>query len=226
MAVLSPSGAAVPLRLGEAESGQELADYARLFAGRPGPRMIAGAWAVTAAVRLALGRFRRRDLATVAGMVAAQPFTEWVVHVAILHSRPRRVAGRTVDLALARHHRDHHADPKDIDRALIPVPTVVGAIGGTAALVGALGRDRNGVTAALTGFSLLLGYEWTHFLMHSAYRPRTALYRSRWRAHRLHHYKNERYWFGITSGFGDQVLRTNPDRGHVETSPTARNLAA
>lgn len=214
------------LRFGEAEAGQELGDYARVFAGRPGPRMIGAAWLATAALRLALGRFRRRDLAIAAGMVAAQPFTEWVIHVAILHSKPRRVAGRTVDLALARHHREHHLDPKDIDRALIPVPTVVGALGGTAALVATVGRDRYGVTAALTGFSLLLGYEWTHFLMHSAYRPKTALYRRQWRAHRLHHYKNERYWFGITSDLGDRVLRTNPDRTSVETSATARTLAA
>ena len=214
------------LRFGEAESGQALADYARVFAARPGPRMIGAAWGATALLRLALGRFRRRDLAIAAGMVAAQPFTEWVIHVAILHSKPRRVAGRTMDMALARHHRQHHLDPKDIDYALIPIPSVVGAIGGTAALVGAVGRDRYGVTAALTGFSLLLGYEWTHFLIHSAYRPKTALYRRRWRSHRLHHYKNERYWFGITSDLGDRVLRTNPDRAAVETSPTARNLAA
>jgi sterol desaturase/sphingolipid hydroxylase (fatty acid hydroxylase superfamily) len=215
-----------PLRFGEAETGQELVDYARLFAGRPGPRMIGAAWAASAALRLALGRWRRRDLAIAAAMVAAQPFTEWIIHVAVLHSKPRRLGPRTVDLALARHHREHHADPKDIDRVLIPVPTVVGALAGTAGLVGTVGRDRAGVTAALTGFSLMLGYEWTHFLMHSAYRPKTALYRRRWRAHRLHHYRNERYWFGITSGLGDQVLRTDPDRGAVEMSATARTLAA
>ena len=215
-----------PLRFGEAETGQELTDYARLFAGQPGPRMIGAAWAVSALLRLARGRWRRRDLAIAAGMVAAQPFTEWVIHVAILHSKPRRLGRRTVELALARHHREHHLDPKDIDRLLIPIPTVVGAIGGTAALVATVGRDLAGVTAALTGFSLMLGYEWTHFLMHSAYRPKTALYRNRWRAHRLHHYKNERYWFGITSGLGDRVLRTSPDRAEVETSATARNLAA
>lgn len=213
-------------RFGEAESGQELADYARLFFRQPGPRIIAGAWATTAVARLALGRFRRRDLAVAAGMVAAQPFTEWITHVAVLHAKPRRVAGRTFDMALARHHRDHHLDPKDIERTLVPLPTVYALVGGTAALVATVGRDRPGVTAALTGFSLLFGYEWTHFLIHSAYRPKSNLYRRRWRSHRLHHFKNERYWFGITSDLGDRVLRTNPDRSSVETSPTARTLAA
>src|SRR5579884_4531133 len=128
-------------RFGEAESGQELADYARVFFRQPGPRIIAGAWATTAVARLALGRFRRRDLAVAAGMVAAQPFTEWVTHVVVLHAKPRQVAGRTVDLSLARHHREHHQDPKDIERTLVPLPTVYGLIGGAAALVATVGRD-------------------------------------------------------------------------------------
>lgn len=213
------------LRFGEAESGQALSDYARLFLGRPGPRMIAAGLVGTGVMRARKGGGTRRDVTVAAGMVAAQPFTEWLVHVLVLHARPRQVAGRTFDSSLARHHREHHLDPKDIDNALIPLPAVVGLVGGTLAAAAA-GRSREGLTAAVTGMALLLAYEWTHFLIHSAYRPRSALYRRRWRAHRLHHFKNERYWFGITSDLGDRVLRTNPDRAEVETSATARTLAA
>ncbi|HMC69660.1 MAG TPA: fatty acid hydroxylase family protein, partial [Mycobacteriales bacterium] len=69
-------------------------------------------------------------------------------------------------------------------------------------------------------------YEWTHFLIHSTYVPRSRYYRYIWRAHRLHHYKNEKYWFGVTVHLADHVLRTFPQRDAVETSPTARTLAA
>ena len=42
--------------------------------------------------------------------------------------------------------------------------------------------------------------------------------------HRLHHYKNEHYWFGVTSTVGDHLLRTAPDQTEVPKSSTARTL--
>jgi len=53
------------------------------------------------------------------------------------------------------------------------------------------------------------------------------VYRAIWRNHRRHHFKNEHYWFTVTSsGTADRVLRTYPDPAVVDTSPTARNLHA
>ncbi|MDT4999782.1 MAG: hypothetical protein QOK12_1887, partial [Mycobacterium sp.] len=70
-------------------------------------------------------------------------------------------------------------------------------------------------------------YEWTHFLIHTAHRPGSRVYRSVWQTHRLHHFKNEHYWFTVTSsGTADRVLRTYPDGATVATSPTAKNLHA
>jgi hypothetical protein len=40
----------------------------------------------------------------------------------------------------------------------------------------------------------------------------------------LHHFKNERYWFGVTSIVGDRVIGTLPDQREVPRSPTARTL--
>ena len=53
---------------------------------------------------------------------------------------------------------------------------------------------------------------------------RGRYYRSIWRGHRLHHYKNEHYWFGVTSTVGDHLLRTAPDQTEVQKSNTARTL--
>jgi hypothetical protein len=80
------------------------------------------------------------------------------------------------------------------------------------------------VTAALTGYVLVFGYEWVHFLIHTAYRPRSRLYYATWRNHRLHHFKNEHFWHGVTNNLSDRVLGTNPDQRSVAKSETARTL--
>ena len=72
-----------------------------------------------------------------------------------------------------------------------------------------------------------IGYEWSHYLIHSDYKPKTRFYRAIWRNHRQHHYKNEHYWFTVTSsGTADRVLGTYPDPATIATSPTAKNLHA
>ena len=72
---------------------------------------------------------------------------------------------------------------------------------------------------------LLIGaYEWIHFLIDTSHRPRSRYYRAIWRNHRLHHFKNEHYWHGITNTISDTVLRTNPDQSTIAKSGTARAL--
>src|SRR5436305_565461 len=85
-------------------------------------------------------------------------------------------------------------------------------------------RIFRGCTNARIVAAMLLAYEWAHFLIHSSYSPRSWYYRYIWRAHRLHHYRNERYWYGVTIHLADHILRTFPQRDAVETSPTARTL--
>jgi len=54
-------------------------------------------------------------------LLAIQPFAEWLIHVYILHFKPRRIAGRVVDLAIARAHRAHHRDPWVLEHVFIPI---------------------------------------------------------------------------------------------------------
>ena len=81
---------------------------------------------------------------------------------------------------------------------------------------------------AFTGlaFHLIMSlvYEWTHYLIHTRYRPRSKLYDRLWQNHRLHHYKNENYWLGVTMLLGDRLLGTQPSFRDVETSETCRSL--
>ena len=61
--------------------------------------------------------------------------------------------------------------------------------------------------------------------MHTRYRPSSRLYARLARNHRLHHFRNERYWLGVTSNSGDRILRTLPrSKTDVPLSDTARTL--
>ena len=83
------------------------------------------------------------------------------------------------------------------------------------------------INAGETVAAIGMVYEWTHYLVHTDYKAKHGLYRTIWRNHRLHHFKNEHYWYAVTSpGIADRVLGTYPDPQTVPTSPTARNLFA
>ena len=218
-------GAAPPRYYNEVASSTPLWAWARIFLRHLSPRLIVLALVVCMALRLALGGFGLGDLITAAVVVALQPFQEWNIHVFILHFRPRRTRkGKKVDLYIARKHRAHHVDPNHIGLTLVQTPALVGLIAGFAVITAAILRSPLALTADVAGFTMLMAYEWTHFIIHSGWAPRSWIYKRIWRAHRLHHFKNEHYWFGITSHLADHILRTYPDKAAVETSPTARDL--
>ena len=213
-----------------------LADCWRDFIRRPTPPIIGAAILAALVARIAVGDWSWRDAVLPVLILALEPFTEWAIHVYVLHSRPVKVAGKRFDLPAASEHREHHDDPAKLDGVLIPIYVVVGGIPliaaltlGYAALVQLLvGGELIALwtSGMLAGYLMLGLYEWIHFLIHSPYVPRGRYYKSVRRSHRLHHYKNEHYWFGVTVDVGDRVIGTFPDPATVERSATARALHA
>ena len=194
------------------------------FFGHGSPRLIVAALLAALAGRLAMGGWSWWDLMGPAVVLAAQPFTEWLIHVFVLHFRPRTLGAVRLDPLVSRKHRAHHADPRDENLVFIPLPALVGLVGGVAAICLAGLPLERGLTTLVAALAVLFTYEWTHFLIHSTYRPRHALYRYVWRAHRNHHFRNEHYWFGVTVHLADHLLGTFPERNAVPVSPTARTL--
>jgi hypothetical protein len=148
--------------------------------------------------------------------------------VFILHWRPRHFGALTIDPLLARKHREHHVDPRNVPLIFIPWKAQLWVLP-LAVAIALLAFPRLGLGLTYLSFIAVhgLGYEWSHYLIHSDYKPKTRVYRAIWRNHRQHHYKNEHYWFTVTSsGTADRVLRTYPDPATVSTSPTAKNLHA
>jgi sterol desaturase/sphingolipid hydroxylase (fatty acid hydroxylase superfamily) len=223
--------AAPPDRItGARRTSQSLRSVAAAFWRHPSPWLIGGFLLAACGYRATLlssgAGFGWSELVVPVALVAFFPVIEWVIHVGILHWRPRSVRGVPVDSLLARKHRAHHADPRVLPLVFIPwqvelwlLPSYVAV-----ALVASPGQA-SGATFLVAVGALMFGYEWVHYLVHSDYRPRTRAFRAVWRNHRLHHYKNEHYWFTVTTaGTADRLFRTFPDAADVETSGTVRAL--
>ena len=205
-----------------------LRDSAREFIRQPSPWMIGTALIVCLSARCAAGDWQFTDLLVPAAMLVTFPYFEWIVHVFVLHWRPRNFVPITVDSLLARDHRRHHIDPRDIPLIFIPWRALLWILPAATA-VALLVFPRPATSLTFLSFLTVLGlcYEWCHYLIHSDYKPKTAAYRAVWRNHRQHHYKNEHYWFTVTTaGTADRALRTHPDPATVPSSPTAKNLHA
>ena len=175
------------------------------------------------AIRAAWGQINWIDGVILGAILLTQPFTEWLIHVYVLHVRPRgRITG-AIDWGAGRSHRLHHKDPADLSWQFIH-PSAV--LGGAAINVVLVSVNPHTATYSVGAVAMTLAYEWTHFLIHTDVRPRNPLYRALWRHHRLHHFRNENYWYGVTGRLGDKVLRTLPAKNDVPVSPTARTAMA
>jgi len=196
-----------------------------VFLSHPSPRILLAALALALCARVWLGSFGPWDLAPPAALLALWPLQEWLIHVVILHWKPRRLFGFELDFAVPRKHRAHHRDPADLGLVFIPLSSYVYTLPLLVVLWLALMPTP---ALALTGMAaylaLSLHYEWVHFLVHTRWRPRWRPYRALWQQHRLHHFKNEHYWFGVTRRGADRLLGTRPERDAVPTSPTCLTL--
>jgi hypothetical protein len=206
-------------------------EFMRHFSGQA----VLAAIVLVGALRIAVGDFSWRDIATLGIVLAIQPFVEWFIHIYLLHLKPFEIGGRKFDLYTAKAHRRHHKDPASIDQTLLHPTEILGSMFliaiTSAPLIALLVALPTGgallpvyLSSLLWNYVGLYRYEWSHFLIHTPYIPKTRFFRSIWRSHRLHHFKHEDYWMGVTSNFGDRVLRTFPDQKQVKKSPTARTL--
>ncbi|MFI5717239.1 sterol desaturase family protein [Nocardia sp. NPDC051750] len=200
----------------------------RGFVRAPSPWVILTLLAGAATARMLVGDWRITDALVPVLMIAAFPFVEWIIHVCVLHWRPRTLGRWRVDSLLARKHREHHADPRRSELVFIPWQTFLWLLPALLVIAFlAFGRPGLALTF-LTGVGVLgLVYEWTHYLVHTDYQPRGAVLRAVRRNHRLHHFKNEHYWFAVTTaGTADRVLGTYPDPARTPNSPTVKALHA
>ena len=211
--------------IGPGSTPATLREALPVFVGHASPRLLLGAFAVAATARVWLGGFSLLDLVPIAVIAVIWPLQEWLIHVFILHAKPKQIGRFTFDGRVPRKHRAHHGDPWNYDLLFIPFHSFSYALPLLAALCWALTPDPRLALTALAAYLLLaIHYEAIHFLIHTRVAPRGAYYRNLWRNHRLHHFKNEQHWFGVTRLEADRLLGTGPVPTSVPISATARTL--
>src|SRR3954451_15378696 len=105
---------------GYTAAGLTLRGALGIFVNYLNAKAIAAVLAIAVVVRVALGGWGWGDLVVAGIILGLQPFTEWVIHVTVLHLRPFTIRGRTFDPIISRRHRLHHQDPKLIRYVLVP----------------------------------------------------------------------------------------------------------
>ena len=205
----------------------------RVFLAHWSPRVIVAVAATAVIARLSVWSVSPGDLLVLAAVLVFTGPLEWFIHKYALHTDPDAWTTRKLGLGVG--HRNHHLDPPALDNLLLAGPDaaifcVMLGLTTTAWAVPLLW-----ITGSPVGVSWLsalaltylgfLNYEWTHLMVHTRYRPRTRFYARLATNHRLHHYRNEDHWLGVTSNLGDRLLGTYPrHKSDVPLSDTARTL--
>jgi hypothetical protein len=209
---------------------REIAD---VYLRRGSAQVLILAAVVIGAIRIAVAGFGRGDAIALGVTVAITGTVEWIIHRFLLHAPEDAWTSRT--LGTGSGHRMHHLDPPDIDWLMLRGADAAVFITAFGAVTAAWSLPLMWITGSallgpfLTAWALaaigLAHYEWVHLMVHTRYRPRTPYYRRLARNHRLHHYRNEHYWLGVTSNSGDRLLQTYPrHKADVPLSDTARTL--
>lgn len=149
--------------------------------------------------------------------------SEYSTHRFLFHARP--VKHPFVLHLQHRLHYDHHSEPERLGLLFLPPWFVlpVFALYGAAYLL--LTKSPGLALSLLAGnLSALLYYEWVHFVAHIPFVPVTPFGKWIKKYHLLHHFKNERYWFGVTNPGMDVLSGTYRQVTEVPRSATTRHL--
>jgi hypothetical protein len=189
---------------------------ASMFMRQASPRVLLAAIVIVLAARVAMGQLTLVDLLVVVALFATWPLQERLFHEYLLHLRARHLLGPNLARRISTNHQMHHRDPWRTDTIFIQSRAYFVILPVFSIICIAVTRDARLTLTALTALLLALTwYEWIHFLIHTPYVPQSDWYRRRWQNHRLHHFKNSRYWYGITSPLGDSLLRSRPKPAQV-----------
>lgn len=204
---------------------RDRASALKLFWSHRSPQLIAAFTLAFGAWRVAVGGFGWVDAAIALGVLAYFPVNEWLIHVFMLHYKPRTIFGRTIDFYLPVTHRRHHADPWNLKWVFIPRHVHALVLPTYGLLLWALWPWKEWALTGVTAYLLLgLHYEWVHYLSHIPWCPDMAYYQRRVREHRYHHFRNENYWWGVSMGLGDRLFGTAPKVEDIGRSGTTSSL--
>jgi len=129
---------------------------------------------------------------------------EYILHRFVFHFVPRGAFQERVSFLF---HGVHHQYPNDKKRLVMPI-TLSLAIG---ALLLAVSFPIFGtyVWAYSAGFATgYLAYDMTHYSIHHFRHPKAKWFKSLWKSHLDHHFRDSSKGYGVSSSFWDRVFGT------------------
>ncbi|MCA1318532.1 sterol desaturase family protein [Bacillus tianshenii] len=150
-------------------------------------------------------------------------FSEYMTHRFVFHLKPPK--SPFLLKMLRRLHYDHHTDPNDLHLLFLPLWYSLPNLSVLAGIFYLISGDIWLTLAFATGLmTMLFLYEWKHYVAHRPIKPKSRFGKWVKKTHILHHFKNENFWYGVSTPFVDVLFGTLKDEKEVETSKTAKDL--
>lgn len=132
---------------------------------------------------------------------------EYVVHRFLFHLKSDAPFAKNIQYHL---HGVHHEYPKDKGRLAMPPLISIAIAAVFFALFYSLMHTKTFgfLPGMLTGYSL---YLFVHFVVH-VYQPPDNIFRHLWINHAIHHYKDNKFVFGVSSPLWDYIFGTMPKK--------------
>ncbi|MFL5729986.1 MAG: sterol desaturase family protein [Cytophagaceae bacterium] len=132
---------------------------------------------------------------------------EYLLHRYVFHMQPTSGLKKKIQYNM---HGIHHEFPKDKDRLAMP-PLLSVALAGLFFCIFYLMMDTavfGFLPGMLTGYA---GYLFVHYIVH-AYPPPKNIFKQLWINHAIHHYKDNKMVFGVSSPLWDYIFGTMPKK--------------
>lgn len=150
-------------------------------------------------------------------------FSEYLTHRFVFHLMPPK--NPFFLKLLKRLHYDHHTDPNDLHLLFLPLWYSLPNLSVLAIIFYLIAGSWELTLGFASGLMLMLFlYEWKHYVAHRPIKPRTKFGKWVKKTHILHHFKNENFWYGVSTPFVDVLFGTLKNEKDVETSKTAKDL--
>ena len=153
------------------------------------------------------------------------PIFEWIVHKYFLHIN-FKFKNKYLKNFFYKVHEGHHEYPSD--KELVFAPFIIGISVPLIFLGIGFGITKNielSLTLAFYSLCYYCYYEWIHLAHHTeSYIPITKRGKILKKHHTYHHFKNENYWWGVTTILGDIILKTNPKQNKIKRSGNTKNI--
>ncbi|WP_129688401.1 sterol desaturase family protein [Gottfriedia acidiceleris] len=150
-------------------------------------------------------------------------FSEYITHRFVFHIKAPK--NKLFLKFMKRIHYDHHTYPDDLKLLFLPIWYSIPNLGSLCIIYFLISKDLIQTIAFGSGLVfMLLVYEWKHYVAHRPIKPITKVGRRIKKLHILHHFKNENFWYGVSTPIFDGIFGTLKDEKEVVTSNTAKAL--